>query len=248
MATHFPVAQSKPSPGSPPGYKGPRGAILVELKRAGGLSSTELAAKLGTSLNAIRHHLKELEAEALIEYQRQRRGVGAPVFVYRLSAAGEALFPQRYEATLLQVLDHMVAREGRAAAAAVLESQFIQLSRRLKPQLDGAPAAERVEAVTRALVEEGFMAEWEGSEAGGRLTEHNCAIRAVAQRFPEICAAEARFFEEMLGAVVERQAHLLNGCNACEYSVHFAPPEASAPQQHTDVASWDHTGADKEQS
>jgi hypothetical protein len=70
----------------------------------------------------------------------------------------------------------------------------------------------------------------------------------VAQRFPEICAAEARFFEEMLGAVVERQAHMLSGCNACEYSVQFARPEGGAPQHHTDADNWDHTGADKEQS
>ena len=26
----------------------------------------------------------------------------------------------------------------------------------------------------------------------GTLTEHNCAIQAVAERFPEICAAEAQ--------------------------------------------------------
>ena len=243
-----PLPQAKLAPLAPLGHKGPRAAILVELKRAQRLTATELAARLGTSLNAIRHHLKELEAESVIEYERERRGVGAPVFVYRLSAAGEALFPRRYETTLLQVLDHMVEREGRAAAAAVLESQFIQLARRLKPQLEGAKAAARVEAVTRALVEEGFMAEWEGSETGGTLTEHNCAIHAVAQRFPEICAAEARFFEEMLGAVVERQAHMLSGCNACEYSVHFARPEINAPQQHTNVGSWDQSGADKEQS
>ena len=248
MATRFPHTQSKPAPAMPPGYKGPRGAILVELKRAQQLTATELAARLGTSLNAIRHHLKELESESLIEYQRVRHGVGAPVFAYRLSAAGEALFPRRYEATLLQVLDHVVEREGRPAAAAMLGAQFGQLARRLRPELEGATAAERVEIVTRALVDEGYMAEWAGSEAGGTLTEHNCAIRAVAQRFPEVCAAEARFFEEMLGAIVERQAHMLSGCNACEYSVQFTQPAASAPEPETQAGSWDHTGADKEKS
>ena len=117
MHMRTPSTQPKHSPASPLGHKGPRAAILVELKRGSRLTATELAARLESSLNAIRHHLKELEAEALIE--------------------------------------------------------------------------------------------------------HNCAIRAVAERFPEVCAAEARFLESSLGAEVRRESHILSGCGACGYSVKF---------------------------
>jgi DeoR family suf operon transcriptional repressor len=57
--------------------------------------------------------------------------------------------------------------------------------------------------------------------AGGSATirEHNCAIRAVAERFPEVCAAEAAFIADVLGAAVERQARIVDGCNACQYAV-----------------------------
>ena len=44
------------------------------------------------------------------------------------------------------------------------------------------------------------MAEASVGTAEGTLTEHNCAIPAVAERFPEICAAEARFLADVLGA------------------------------------------------
>jgi predicted ArsR family transcriptional regulator len=54
------------------------------------------------------------------------------------------------------------------------------------------------------------------------LTEHNCAIPAVAERFPEICSAEAKFLAEVLDAEVERTGHILTGCPACEYRVRFA--------------------------
>ena len=202
-------------------HKGPRAAILTELKRARRLTAQELAERLGSSLNAIRHHLKELEAESLIAYDRERRGVGAPVFAYRLSAAGEALFPRRYEETLLEVLDQVVERGGREAALAALEGQFEALRKKLAPAIDRAPPEQRAEIVTRALVNEGYMAEWEGTSTEGALREHNCAVHAVAQRFPELCAAEAKFLEEMLGASVERQSHILNGCAACEYTVKF---------------------------
>lgn len=218
---------------SPHGYKGPRGEILLELKREGGCTARALGDKLGLSLNAVRHHLKELEAEGVVSYRREQRGMGAPTFAYSLSKAGEALFPRRYEATLAHVLDHLVEREGRGAAVAALEEQFGALTRRLRAGTDGEPAARRLGTVAEALAVEGYMAEWKDEGSGHYvLTEHNCAIRAVAERFPEVCAAEARMLENVLGAAVERRAHVLSGCTACEYTVRFAPqgPVALSPR------------------
>jgi DeoR family suf operon transcriptional repressor len=210
---------------------GPRGAVLSELKRAGRRTAKELAAKLGTSLNAVRNHLKELEAEALVEYERQHHGVGAPAFAYRLSAAGEALFPRRYEATLTELLDYVVDREGRASAVAVLEARYDALTRRLQSELTGATPAERMAAVARLLSDEGYMAEGTASSGAGTLIEHNCAIQAVAERFPEICAAEARFLAAALGAEVDRHEHILSGCSACEYRVRFNAADAAGAKE-----------------
>ena len=230
------MTASFPRPGplpTPPivGHKGVRGAILVELKKAHRLTARDLATRLDLSLNAVRHHLKELEAETLVEYERQHRGVGAPAFAYRLTAAGEQLFPRRYEATLSDLLDHVVEREGRSGAVAALEARYAALTRRLQEELAGASPAERMAAVARLLTEDGYMAEADASSASGRLIEHNCAVQAVAERFPEICAAEARFLSAVLGAEVQRQEHILSGCNACEYRVHFSPrvPQAAPP-------------------
>jgi len=193
----------------------------VQLKRARELTAKELAGRLGVSLNAARHHLKELEAEGLVEYRREHRGVGAPAFAYRLSPAGEALFPRRYEETLTALLDRMVERDGRAAAVALLETYFAGLTRRLQGELAGSTPAERLNVLGRVLSEEGYMAEVTSGGASGTLTEHNCAIPAVAERFPEICAAEARFLADVLGAEVDRREHMLSGCSACEYHVRF---------------------------
>src|SRR5215217_174278 len=91
---------SNSQPALPLGLRGARAAVLIELKRGRCLTAKDIAVKLGVSLNAVRHHLKELEAEALVEYERQHRGVGAPAFAYRLSPSGETLFPRKYESTL----------------------------------------------------------------------------------------------------------------------------------------------------
>lgn len=210
-----------PGPQPPLGYKGSRGAVLLQLKRGPRQTAKALAAKLGVSLNATRHHLRELERESLVEYELEHRGVGAPSFAYRLSAAGEALFPRRYEETLTGLLDHVAERDGRAAAVALLESYFARLTSRLQAELAGRTSPERLHALGRVLSDEGYMAEVSARGADGTLTEHNCAIPALAERFPEVCAAEARFLSEVLGAEVERREHILQGCSACEYHVRF---------------------------
>jgi DeoR family suf operon transcriptional repressor len=202
-------------------HKGLRGEVLRELKRAQPLTAKLLAEKLGVSANAIRHHLKELEAEALVTYGREQRGVGAPTFSYRLSAQGEALFPKRYEQTLTDLLDRVAERQGRAATAAMLEDLYADLTRRLQAELDGAAPEARLASVARVLSEAGYMAESDGAGGAFRLSERNCAIKSVAERFPEVCAAEAKFLQTVLAASVERTAHIVDGCNACEYAITF---------------------------
>jgi DeoR family transcriptional regulator, suf operon transcriptional repressor len=217
MGVTLPLADSE----FPLGHKGQRGTVLVQLKRAQPLTAKELAGRLGVSLNAARHHLKELEAAGLVRYERTHRGVGAPAFAYRLSPAGEALFPRRYQETLTALLDQIVEREGRDAAVGLLEAHLAGLAGRLKVELEGLSPEERLAAVARLRSEQGYMAEASAGPSAVVLTEHNCAIQAVAERFPEICAAEARLLAEVLGAEVERREHILSGCAACEYHVRF---------------------------
>lgn len=210
----------------PPGHKGPRAAMLLELKRSGELSARELAGRVGLSLNAVRHHLKELELEGAVRYERVTRGVGAPAHTYRLSEAGEALFPRQYEATLTRVLETLERRDGRAAAVAMLEGHFDELEARLGPQLTAAASPdERVRIVATGLSAAGYMAEGSATHCCGTLVEHNCAMRAVAAKFPEICGAEERFLARTLGGTIERKAHILDGACACSYKVRFRTEE-----------------------
>lgn len=219
MSAALPLPQHSDS--SPTGYKGHRGAVLVQLKREQRLTAKDLAARLGMSLNAVRHHLKELECEGLVEYEREHRAVGAPAFAYRLSPTGEALFPRRYGEALNALLDQVVENQGRPAAVALLEAYFAGLARRVRGELREAPPSERLHVLGRVLSEAGYMAEVIVGPAEGTLREHNCAIPSVAERFPEVCAVEARFLADVLGAEVSRSGHMLSGCSACEYHVRF---------------------------
>ena len=212
-----------------PSHKGLRGAILLELKRSAPGTAKQLAAALGASTNAIRHHLKELESEGLIAYGREQRGVGAPTFAYRLAPRGEALFPRRYEAAHTLLLERVVARDGRQAAVALFEEHYRELIAGWSAELAEADACGRLELVARLMTEAGYMAEWEEAAGRFRLSEHNCAMRAVAERFPEVCVAEENFLRQALGAQVERRSHIASGCNACEYTITFTSPPPPEP-------------------
>ncbi len=203
------------------GQRGLRGDILREIKKAQPRTAKELGEIFSVSANAVRRHLKELEAEGLVVYGREQRGTGAPTYAFRLSGDGEALFPKQYELALTRLIGHVVDNEGREVAIAVVEEQYADLRRRLGAVGDDLTPVDRLKNVTDVMEEVGFMAE--SSEEGGEvmLSVHNCVLHAVVNCLPEVCDTELRFLEDALGARVERQTHIMSGCNACEYTIEF---------------------------
>jgi DeoR family suf operon transcriptional repressor len=201
------------------GHKGLRGDVLLELKRAQPLTVKDLADTFGVSANAVRRHLKELEAEGLVSYRREQRGTGAPTFVYRLTASGDALFPTMYGEALTDVLAYVARQSGRDAVRALFAARFREHAERLRRELAQGTLEERVAAVVDVLSQQGFMARWTVEDDALRLAEHNCAVRQVAEQFPEICAAEADFLREVLQSDLTRQTYIPDGCNACQYTI-----------------------------
>jgi DeoR family suf operon transcriptional repressor len=214
------------------GHRGLRAQILLEIKRSQPITTKQLGSLFGVSANAVRRHLKELEVDGLVRFGREQHGLGAPAFAYRLTDAGEALFPNGYRDTLLTMLDLVEARDGRPGVVKMFEARYEVLAERLRSELAATPAEQRLPVVARVLTDAGYMAEWSEADGVFRLAEHNCAMRAVVERFPEICAVEERFLKDVLGAQVEREAHIVRGCNSCEYAITFVPaPRRARPER-----------------
>lgn len=214
------------------GHRGLRGQVLLEVKKSQPITAKQLSSVFGVSANAVRRHLKELELEGLVRFGREQHGLGAPAFAYRLTEGGEALFPNGYRDALTELLRYVEEKEGRAAVVAMFEARYAELTRRLQAELAVAPRERRLEVVAQVMSDAGYMADWSEADGAFRLAEHNCAIRAVVQRFPEVCAVEEKFLREVLGAeVVERQAHIASGCNACEYVIGFASGVGCEPAE-----------------
>ncbi len=201
------------------GHRGLRGQIIVAIKKSQPITAKELSAMFGVSANAIRRHLKELELDGLVAYGREQRGLGAPTFCYRLTDRAAALFPNRYQDALTELLSHVEERAGRGEISAIFAERFRSQAEALKTELADLPVEMRLQRLVRLLSDDGYMAEWKTENGAITLAEHNCAIRAVAQRYPEICAAEARFLTDVLAAGVERRDHITAGSNACTYEI-----------------------------
>jgi DeoR family suf operon transcriptional repressor len=208
-------------PASLAGYRGLKADLLIALKKgAQPMTATELAERFGLTPNGLRRHLKALEEAEVVRYRREARGVGGPVYAYTLTASGEALFPNAYSEALVAALETLGAERGADAVVALFRKQWESLVAEAAPTFGELPLAERAQLLAELRSSQGYMAEAEaGEEEGAVIREHNCAIRAAAHRFPEICAAELGFFAETLGADVERRSHILSGCNECEYVV-----------------------------
>lgn len=199
------------------GFRGVRAELLVALKKAQPLSAHELGVQFGLTANALRRHLKVLEEDGLVRYAREVRGVGAPVYAYALTAAGEALFPRSYVQVLTTALETLRATSGDQAVEAVLGAEWNRLADEAGPVLSALPLDERVPLVAELLTAKGYMAEAEPTTLTLRI--HNCAMREIAERFPEACRVEEQFVERLLGVPLVRKAHRLGGCGHCEYGV-----------------------------
>src|SRR5690606_27662301 len=162
----------------PPGYRGTRGDILVALKKSQPLTAKELAEQFGVTPNALRRHLKELEAEGVVSYRREIRGVGGPVFAYSLTPAGEALFPRAYEDALAQLLELVHQEHGEEGVVRLFRRRWEQIAESAKPELARLPIEQRARRLAELLTSLGYMAEvQQGDGSLPLLTEHNCAIR-----------------------------------------------------------------------
>ena len=216
------------------GFRGLRAELLVALKKTPhALTARELAAHFELTPNALRRHLQALEDEGLVRYRREVRGVGAPVFAYSLSEGGQALFPQAYAPVLTAVLQAVRDTAGPEGVRAVLRRQWAPLVEGAADRLARLPLAERAQLVAEFRSSQGYMAEATMVAPGvARIREHHCALRDVAERFPELCAAEQELLEELLGVPLERTCHIPTGCSSCAYVARepgaVVPIEASA--------------------
>ena len=201
-----------------------RSDLLLLLRKQPGLTVTELAGCLSLTGMGVRRHLDALAAEGLVETAPcEKKARGRPPTGWRLTAAGMELFPRRYDALALEILEDVAEQVG----ARAVDTAFARRTEKQTAEYDRALAGsggldERVEGLTRLRDEAGYLAEWRKDDDGSLvLTENNCAVHRVAQQYPVVCAMELTLIRRVLGADVEvtRVSHTMAGDAVCSYRI-----------------------------
>lgn len=192
-------------------------------------TAQDLADALEISPQAIRRHLKDLEAEGLIEYKSVQVGMGRPQHVYHLSRKGRDRFPNRYDEFAVSLLDTLTETVGHDQVSSILRKQWERKAQEYRNKVGVGSVQERVAKLVDIRKSEGYMAEWHVLEANKLnnstepqfiLTEHNCAISNVAESFPSICGHELEMFAAVLPDCIVERTHWLNqGEHQCGYLI-----------------------------
>jgi DeoR family suf operon transcriptional repressor len=199
--------------------------ILQHLLKQDRATAQELAEALEISPQATRRHLKDLEAENLIEHESLQMGMGRPQHCYKLSRKGRDRFPHRYSEFTVSFLDTLVETVGEEQVGEVLRKQWERKAQVYRDRLGNGSLRDRVAKLVKLRQDEGYMAEVHPVESDTHneqflFTEHNCAISEVAESFPTVCGHELEMFAAILpDCTVERTNWLNNGEHRCGYLI-----------------------------
>ncbi|MEW8979156.1 MAG: metalloregulator ArsR/SmtB family transcription factor [Symbiobacterium sp.] len=197
-----------------------RREIINLLRVVGPMTVGELGERLHITHVAVRRHLTSLERDGLVTSVQQRLPMGRPTRVYSLTEAADNLFPKKYGALAVELLDFLAE-----VNPAMVESFFAHRGRalveRYAGQVTGESMAERVEQLTAVQQANGYLAECEQGEGGVVfLKEYNCPVHQVSRRYPHACAHELDFFKAVLGTEnVERVECIARGGQCCRYRI-----------------------------
>jgi len=197
-----------------------RGAIVAALRRHHRVAAADLAEMFGLSVNAIRRHLLSLEQDGLVVASAIRRGRTKPTTLYALTAAGEQLFPQRYDRMLNAVLRGMRERLGSDAVESVFDALADEAIERYGERLRQGDSEERIVNLAEVLRHHGVRAEVETlSPERIVLYEHNCPyVRSVAEH-PEVCRVVHRLLDVASPDGYRQTASLAQGDAACRFEI-----------------------------
>jgi len=196
-----------------------RDEVARLLLEQGPATAAALGERLGISPTAVRRHLDTLVAEGLATDREQRplggaqRGRGRPAREFLLTEAGRAGFPHAYDDLAAAALRFLAETGGERAVAEFAERRVGVVVERHGAEVRTAP--EKLVALADALTSEGYAASAHRVGAGGQLCQHHCPVAHVAAEFPQLCEAETRAFERLLGTHVQRLATIARGDAVC---------------------------------
>jgi predicted ArsR family transcriptional regulator len=199
--------------------KSTRDRILQTLLRHPRSTINELAEAVGINPISVRHHLTNLQVEALVTAEEERHGVGRPRLVYFLTEDGLEKFPTRYLRLTTRLLSQMKEKYPGPMVGDLFKEVATNLAAEHQDQLKGLSVEQRLDALGDLLAEEGFAVEWERKGDEYHIHEITCPYLQVGQSHPEVCIVDQTLISKMLAVPAEKIQCILSGATHCTYVV-----------------------------
>ena len=210
-----------------------RRATLIALKQGGATTIAQLARTLQLTGEAVRQQLLQLQREGWVELAPGRattNRTGRPATTYRLTEAGDHLFPKHYAVLSVLVIDALAAELGTNALLRVLARLTDERVAAMEPLVRDLPLLDRVLALKNWYLEDDPYMTAEERDGEIRLVERNCPFLHTAMSRPALCSVSVSALTRLLGARVEREERFQNGDGRCVFRVNADQP--------VDVATW----------
>ena len=200
----------------------------MALKQHGTATISQLAEDHGLTGEAVRQQLLQLQREGWVEPATPRGSApartGRPATSYRLTEAGDHLFPKHYDALAVAVIDAVAEELGMEAAIRVLERVSNDRVAAVAPSLDGLGLKERVEKLKSwYLADDPFMDVANDGE-DLLLIERNCPFLNTAMRRPALCSVSVNALTRLTGVRVHREEKFQNGDGRCVFRLNVREP------------------------
>jgi len=199
--------------------KSTRDHILQTLLRHPRSTINDLAVSVGINPISVRHHLTNLQMEALVAAEEERHGVGRPRLVYFLTENGMEKFPTRYLRLTTRILTQMKGKFPQPMVSEMFREVATVMADEHAAELMGLNVEERLDAMKEMLAEEGFVVEWEKQGTQYLIHEITCPYLQVGQSHPEVCTVDQTLISKMLALPANKIQCILNGATHCTYVV-----------------------------
>lgn len=184
--------------------------ILAAIKCSDGLPVSDLAREIGMSYMGVKQHCLNLTKAGYLEewrVPREKKEVGRPEKLYRLTNKCDPLFPTAGIGLTLAVLAGVKRLYGEAAPEKLLYHHFQELREQWLPQiLDGKSLVEKTTKLTALRDKDGCFSRCHYDPTiGFRIEEFHNPLLPIYEIYPNAVRMEVRMMEQLLGTKVVRE-------------------------------------------
>ncbi|YCM45552.1 hypothetical protein V2O64_05915 [Verrucomicrobiaceae bacterium 227] len=184
-------------------------AILTALKCSDGMPISDLARELKMSYMGVKQHCLNMVKKGYLEewrVPREKKEVGRPEKLYRLTKKCDPLFPSAGVGMTLAVLAGVKQLYGESAPEKLLFHHFHELRDRWVPKVrTGKSLVEKATKLTALREQEGCFSRCHYDPSTGfRIEEFHNPMSEIYESYPNAVRMEIQMMEQVLGTKVVR--------------------------------------------